>query len=192
LAVLILALIALPFQPNNFPQELSWLVAIVSILGILVGFILLEGRLITRLGRWLPSVLSPEGTGPIAKLLAAVRGCGWWAIAGAFGASMLFNLLLVGWWVAGARALGHAVTYGYMILVIPILSISLLVPSINGIGVRESIAGPLFKAAGLDASAAVVLSLLVRLLMISVSLLGGPIYLLTTVRGSRSTPKNGI
>lgn len=192
MALLILALAALPFRPDNFPQQLSWVVAFVSILGLLVGFMLLEGSLITRLGRWLPPFLSPSGKGPIAKLLAAVRGCGKGAIAAAFGASMLFNLLLVGWWVAGARALGHGVTYRYMILVVPILSISLLVPSINGIGVRESIAGPLFQAAGLATSTSVVLSLLVRVMMISISLLGGPIYLLTIVRGNRSTPRNDV
>jgi hypothetical protein len=119
--------------------------------------------------------------------MQAVQGCGWKAIAGAFGVSMIFNLLLISWWVAAAKALGEDVSYGYMTLVVPIMSLALLVPSISGIGVRESIAGPLFAAAGLAGSTAVVLSLLVRVIMLAVSLLGAPIYLLSTIRESRKS-----
>ena len=185
MALLLLALLAMPFRPPEFPDELALIVAAISLIGLMGGFILLEGSLITRLGGWLPAKLSTEGDGPVAKLMQAVQGCGWKAIAGAFGVSMIFNLLLISWWVAAAKALGEDVSYGYMTLVVPIMSLALLVPSISGIGVRESIAGPLFAAAGLAGSTAVVLSLLVRVITIAVSLLGAPIYLLSTIRGSR-------
>jgi uncharacterized protein (TIRG00374 family) len=185
MALLLLALLAMPFRPPDFPDELALIIAAISLVGLMGGFILLEGSLITRLGGWLPARLSTEGEGPVAKLMQAVQGCGWKAIAGAFGVSMIFNLLLISWWVAAAKALGEDVSYGYMTLVVPIMSLALLVPSISGIGVRESIAGPLFAAAGLAGSTAVVLSLLVRVITLAVSLIGAPIYLLSTIRESR-------
>jgi len=185
MALLLLALLAMPFRPPDFPDKLALMVAAISLIGLMGGFILLEGSLISRLGGWLPAKLSTEGDGPVAKLMQAVQGCGWKAIAGAFGVSMVFNVLLISWWVAAAKALGEDVSYRYMTLVVPIMSLALLVPSISGIGVRESIAGPLFAAAGLAGSTAVVLSLLVRVITIAVSLLGAPIYLLSTIRDSR-------
>ncbi len=185
MALLLLALLAMPFRPPDFPDRLALIIVAFSLMGLLGGFILLDGRLVTRLGGWLPVKLSTEGDGPVAKLMQAVRGCGWKAIAGAFGVSMVFNVLLISWWVAAANALGEVVSYRFMTLVVPIMSLALLVPSISGIGVRESIAGPLFAAAGLAGSTAVVLSLLVRVITITVSLLGAPIYLLSTIRESR-------
>lgn len=185
MSLLLIGLISLPFRPENFSDDLALVIALACLIGLTGGIVLLEGNLITRLGSWLPPMLSTEGDGPVAKLVRAVKGCGPKAVAGAFGVSMIFNLLLVSWWVAAAKALGHDVSFGYMMIVVPMMSIALLVPSISGLGVRESIAGPLFNAAGLADSTAVVLSLLVRVVMLVVSLLGAPIYLVTTIRDGK-------
>jgi uncharacterized membrane protein YbhN (UPF0104 family) len=180
-----MALVLLPFRPDQFPDQLALIVAVVCLAGLLAGAILIEGSLIRRIGGWLPSKLSPTGNGPVAQLMDAVQGCGWKAILGAFGVSFIFNLLLIGWWEAAARALGIEVTYVHLMLVVPILSVALLVPSIGGLGVRELIAGPLFASANLRGAEAVALSLLVWLIMRAVSLLGAPVYVAATVRENR-------
>jgi uncharacterized membrane protein YbhN (UPF0104 family) len=187
LALFLMALIALPFRPEDFPDSLALLIAAISAAGLAGGLLLFQGSLIQRLGGWLPGPLSPSGDGPVARLLQAVVGCGWPAIMRAFGISILFNLLLVAWWAVAGLALGYeGIPYTYYLLVVPILSVALLVPSISGLGVRELLAGPLFEAAGLTTAQAVALSLLVWLLMRVVSLLGAPIYILATIRENRA------
>ncbi len=190
MSLLLIGLFSLLFRPENFPDNLALIIALVCLIGLAGGAILLEGNLITRLGGWLPPMFSTEGDGTVAKLLQAVKGCGPKAVAGALWVSMVFNLLLVSWWVAAVKALGHNVSYGYMMIVVPMMSIALLVPSISGLGVRESIAGPLFYAAGLADSTAVILSLLVRVVLLVVSLLGAPIYLMTSIREGKHHAAN--
>jgi uncharacterized membrane protein YbhN (UPF0104 family) len=187
LALFLMALLLLPFRPPQFPDYLAITVATICIVGLIVGAAIFQGDIFRRFGRWLPAKLSPEGEGPVAKLFDAIQGCGWRAIASAFGVSIVFNLILVAWWEAAARALGYNIPYSYLLLVVPILSVALLVPSISGLGVRELLAGPLFSAAGLANAQAVALSLLVWLIMRAVSLLGAPIYIIATLRENRKS-----
>jgi uncharacterized membrane protein YbhN (UPF0104 family) len=182
LMLFVMALLALPFRPEGFPQPLFQLITAVSIIGIIGGIILLEGSLIRRFGGWLPGKLSPTGDGPIARLLQGVQGSGWRAVLGALAVSILFNLLLVTWWYAVGRSIGANISYFYYLLVVPILSVALLVPSLSGLGVRESLAPSLFAGAGIQDSTAVAISLLVFLVMRASSLLGAPIYIIATLR----------
>jgi len=181
----VMALLALPFRPEDFPNSLALIIATVSVSGLLASFVLLEGSLINRLTRWLPAKISPVGDGPVAKLMEAVQGCGWRAIAGALLVSGLFNLLLVGWWAAAGRALGLDVPYRHYLLVVPLLSVALLVPSIGGLGVRESMAPLLFASASVSQPEAVALSLLVFAIMRAASLIGAPVYIISTLRENR-------
>jgi uncharacterized membrane protein YbhN (UPF0104 family) len=179
LMLFIMGLLALPFRPDNFSPQETWLIALVSVAGLVAGFVLLEGSLIRRFGRWLPRKLSPVGDGPVAQLLQAVQGCGWTAVSQALIISTIFNLILATWWWLAGKALGFNISYTYYLLVIPILSITLLVPSVSGLGVRENLAPFLFAAAGLIGEEAAALSFLVFILMRVGSLFGAPIYLMT-------------
>lgn len=198
LMLFVLALVALPWRPDMLPAEQAVLVGAVSIAGLLAGAILLDGRLIYRLGRFLPARLSPAGTGTVARLLAAVRAIGWPALRGALAVSLLFNLMQIAWWWAAARALGAAIPFSYLLLVVPLLAISLLVPAIAGFGARETVATLLFDGAvvapgtaPLVAGTGFALSALVFLLERLSGLPGGPLYLWSSLRrtdpvGSRS------
>ena len=196
LMLFVMALLALPFRPENFPPELLRLVIGVSVLGLLVGAILLEGSLLRRSGRWLPSKLSPVGEGPIARVLQAVNATGWRAVGGALLVSLVFNLILTSWWWTAARALNYTIPFTFFLLVIPILSISLLVPAIGGFGPREAVATVLFDGtvvaqgmAALPDGTGFALSALVYFLQRLSGLLGGPVYLWMTVRADRPEPQ---
>ena len=182
LMLFVMALFALPFRPAGFPQDVLLLVVAVSIAGLAFGAILLEGSLIRRFGRFLPAALSPTGNGPVAKILSAVNAVGWQAIGQALGISLIFNLILALWWWSAGRALGISIPFTYYLLVIPILSISLLVPSIGGLGPREVVA-PMLFASQIAHGEAVALSLLVFFLQRLSGVLGGPIYLWMLLRG---------
>jgi uncharacterized protein (TIRG00374 family) len=190
----VMALLVLPFRPEGFSDNLTWIILISCLSGLLASLILLQGSLIRRFGSWLPGKFSPVGDGPVAKVLQAVQGCGWKAIARALGVSTIFNLMLVGWWYAAGRALGYEIPYIHYLLVVPLLSLALLVPSIGGLGVRELLAPYLFTAANLStneaAAQAVALSFLVFIIMRTASLLGAPVYIVANIRRSRlSTPE---
>ena len=184
----LVVLLVLPFRPDNFPANLTWLLAGAAVVGLVGGIVLLEGSLIRRFGRFLPGKLSPVGDGPVAKLLAAVQGCGWPAIMQAMLVSMLFNLMLLTWWWADSRALTYTVPYGYFFLAVPVMSLALLLPSVGGLGTREVLAPLLFAPAGLTSGQAVALSLLVFITLRLASLIGAPVYLWTLWRQPRQLP----
>jgi uncharacterized protein (TIRG00374 family) len=177
-----LALFALPFRPEDFPPELLYAIVIICAGGLIGGFVLLEGTLLRKISNILPPRLLKAGNDFIPKLTQAIDECGWRAIGGAMGVSILFNLLQSAWWTTTAWSLGLEISYFYMLLVVPILSLVMLIPSIGGLGVRELIAPLLFQPAGLTPEQAIALSLLVFAVERLSGLLGGPLYIYTTLR----------
>jgi glycosyltransferase 2 family protein len=177
-----LALVALPFRPQDFPPQLTWMIFVICAGGLAGGFILLEGTFLRTIESLLPERLANAGNSFIPRLTQAIDQCGWRAIGGAMGISILFNLLQGAWWTTTAWSLGLEVSYLYMLLVVPILSLVMLIPSIGGLGVRELIAPILFAPAGLTPEQAIALTLLVFFVERFSGLLGGPLYLYTTIR----------
>ena len=174
-----LALFALPFRPESFPALQANLIGSIALVGIAGGFLLMDGRLMRWLSALLPQKYRADGDGAIGNFFRAVEGCGWPAIWQALAVSLVFNLMLISWWFGASRALDLVVPFGHFFLAVPILSLSLLVPSIGGLGVRESIAPLLFGNAGISNAAAVALSLLELIVMRLSGLLGGLVYLYT-------------
>mgnify|MGYP001274496060 CR=1 FL=1 len=188
----VMALFALPWRPDNFPVWLTWFIIAGTAGGLGLLVLLMQGSWLRRLGGWLPEPLSPVGSGPIARLLQAVEGCGWRAVGGALAVSLLFNLMLALWWKTSSLALGLDVGYGYLALVVPVLSVLLLIPSVSGLGTNEMAAPTLFAAAGVTAETAVALSLLNFLAVRLSGILGAPVYLWATVRdGRRAKAQSG-
>lgn len=186
LALFAMALCALPFRPEAFPNQMALLVAGICLVGLIGGFLVLDGRFPRLFLNILPTALAR----PLNKVMAAVAGCGWTAVWGALASSLFLNLMLIGWWSAAGKSLGHDISYGYYILVVPILSVALLAPSFGGLGVREVIAPILFAGAGLNDAEAVTLSLMVFIITRVFSLLGAPIYLLSSLRNRQIVEKS--
>jgi uncharacterized membrane protein YbhN (UPF0104 family) len=192
LTLFIMALFALPFRPATFPDNLLLLVIALSVGGIIASAILLEGSLLRRFGRRLPALLSPTGDGPVARLLQAVAAVGWPALLRAMIASFVFNLILISWYWTSARALGFHVPYSFLFLVVPILSVTLLLPAIGGYGPREAVATVLFDrtvlpgmATGFPVGTGFAISTLAFLVERLSGLPGGFIYLWMILRGER-------
>ncbi|MCA9960337.1 MAG: flippase-like domain-containing protein [Anaerolineales bacterium] len=181
----VMALLLLPWRAAAIPIWLHWLIVGGTAVSLLIIALLLEHRLICRLGKWLPGPLSPVGSGLLAKVLKAVQACGLRAIISAFGVSILFNLMLASWWATTGRALDLQVPFSYYIFAVPILSIALMAPSVGGLGVRELLAPTLFAAANVPNEQAVSLSLLVFALERLSGLFGAPLYLLAHWRHQR-------
>ncbi len=181
-----LALLALPFRPEGFPPALLSIIVVICLGGLIGGFALLEGSLLRTISRWLPKKIMNAGGGFVLKVTQTVDECGWRAIGGAMAVSVLFNLLQASWWTTTAWALGLDVPYGYMLLVVPILSLAMLIPSIGGLGVREFLAPMLFAGAGLSPEQAIALTLVVFALERLSGLLGAPVYIHATLRDRKN------
>ena len=185
LALFMIGLAALPFRPENFPTTLFWQTTAVCLIGLIGGFVVLEGRLVRRVGQLLPNFLQPVWQ-KVDGVIVAVQACGWTAVWQAMGISILFNLMQIGWFAAAGLALGYQVPFSHYFLVIPFLSLAILLPSIGGLGIREGLAPLLFASAGLSSEQAIALTLLVFGIERLSGFLGAPIYILDTLRRSRS------
>ena len=185
MALFAMALFVLPFRPSDFPDELAWAIGGICLVGLLGGVALVDGRPVRALTRLLPQTWRQAGGGFIDRLALAIERCGWRALWGALLVSLLFNLIQISWWAVTGRALGLDISFSYYLLVVPIMSLALLVPSIGGLGVRENLAPALFAGAGISAEQAVALTLLVFGLERLASLLGAPVYLASILRPRR-------
>jgi hypothetical protein len=185
LALFFMALAVLPFRPAGFPVQLAWIVGAICGLGLVVGFVALDGRLLRAVIRWLPPAIQSAGEGFLGRFARAIDSCRWTALGGALLVSVLFNVIQIGWWAATGLALGLDVPISYYLLIVPLMSLALLVPSIGGLGVRENLSPALFSGAGITPEQAVALTLLVFGLERVASLLGAPIYLASSIREAR-------
>ncbi len=171
-----MGLVALPFLAAQMEAWLVWLLIAVAGGGLIVGALVLEGRLLRRITKWLPRAISLTGDGPLAQVYAAVTGCGWQAVSRAFLVSLVFNIInvLINWLCGQAVDVG--VRLGYFFAITPILSVSGLVPSIGGWGVREAVSAAVFTSVGANANVATALSISIGGVTLTAGLIGGVVY----------------
>ena len=183
MVLLLMGLVALPFLAGQVDPWLIWLLVGVASVGLVGGALVLEGHLLRRITAWLPSTLSLAGQGPLAQVYAAVTGCGWKAVAGAFAVSVGFNLIniLINWLCGKAVDVG--VDLGYFFIVSPLLSVSGMIPSIGGWGVREGVSTAVFAPIGADADVATALAISLGGVTLTTGLFGGLIYGIERLRG---------
>jgi len=186
MVLFVMGLAVLPFHASQMQPWLIWLLIGVSGGGLAAGALVLEGRFLRRLTGHLPSALSLAGQGSLAKIYAAVTNCGWRAVLGAFGVSAVFNVAnVVINWLCG-QAVGAGIGLGYFVAVTPLLSISGLVPSIGGWGVRETVSTAIFAPAGIDSNVSAALGASLGGVTLAAGLVGGVLYGLGGLRDLRA------
>jgi uncharacterized membrane protein YbhN (UPF0104 family) len=183
-----IGLIVLPFVAATMDPWLVGALIVVAGGGLIAGGLILEGRLLRRITGWLPARISLAGEGPLAKVYAAVTGCGWRAILRAIGISIVFNVMnVVINWLCG-QALGIGVDLGYFFVVTPLLSVSTLVPSIGGWGVRENVSRALFAPTGAAEDVSAALGASIGLITLASGLVGGAVHGVELLRGFLKRP----
>ncbi len=168
LVVLILmACVAVILSPQVLPQGVTWSVwgsAAVAGLGLLALPLALRLRLLPELRRQ-----------QLATMVAALRAPRALAEATAWSAFVqIANVLLV--WLIG-RGLGIDVPLPYYFIFVPMVSLLTLLPSINGMGLRENGVALFLAARGVDESLAVTLAFLWFGVFVVAGLVGGVVYL---------------
>ncbi len=181
-----MALATLPFVGDLLPWQVRWAVGGLAGGGLAAGGLLLQGRWLRRWGGWLPGPLSLTGEGILARTYDAVTACGWRAVGTAMGISLLFNTLLILINYLAARAVGMNLGLVYFFVIVPVLSVTLMLPiSVGGLGVREGLAVLLFTQAGVDQATAAAASLAVYGISAITGLFGGLLYLVQSLRDLR-------
>ena len=110
-------------------------------------------------------------------LLDAIPTYGLRPLLASFGVSLVFNTLLIVLNICFGLAVGIAVPWTYYLLFVPLISISLVLPSFGGLGVRELSYVALFTQVGVTAATATAMGLLFYAVMIGAAFIGGIFYL---------------
>jgi uncharacterized protein (TIRG00374 family) len=180
-----IALVALLGSHELVSSELRTLIAVVFV-GSLVGAGLLVQR--TWIETWghrlgLDRIL---GRFKILKeLYETVHLYGATALLRATGASVVWNLILIfGYYFLG-QAVGMEVPLGRYLLLVPVISALLMVPSIGGLGIREGATVLLFAQMGTTEAQALALAVTYDLTLVVNGLIGASIYILQGMRGAR-------
>jgi hypothetical protein len=181
----VLALAALPFGSAALPIGATLLIAALSLGVLAASALLFEGRLLRWITARLPRALSLAGEGWLARTYSVITACGRAALLKALAASLAFNL---GQTLAGVlitQALHINVSAWTLFLFMPIAAVTLLVPSLGGIGVRESAYVALFAQVGVGDAQAVAFSLGLYSIDVIPGLFGGALYLLSSALNLR-------
>jgi uncharacterized membrane protein YbhN (UPF0104 family) len=186
--LLVLFVMGLAMLPFHTALMESWLVGLLLTVaggGLVVGALILEGRFLRRLTEHLPAALSLVGQGPLAKVYAAITGCGWRAVLKALEISIIFNVVnvLVNW-LCG-QTVGAGIGLGYFFVVTSLLSVSGLIPSIGGWGIREAVSTAIFVPVGIDENVAAAIGVALGGVNLATGLVGGILYGLEGLRGLR-------
>jgi uncharacterized protein (TIRG00374 family) len=175
--------VALLLGRSSVDPRLTWTVAVLFTAGI-VGFGLLRNKaLMLRFSRLIPEVIKA----PVMDLYESFQAYDLGALFHALAASLAFNVLwigvnlLLGWSLAIEASLYH-----YLVFV-PLVSLSLLLPSVGGLGVRELTYVGLFGLVGVAEERAFALGILVYAVHVATGLIGGTIYLIQGAREYRPT-----
>jgi glycosyltransferase 2 family protein len=158
--------------------EYLWIGALVA-LGVAVPAVMaprLLPRLLSPLCRLRPGLFEPrlERLGDTLARFKDRRLQLGQAFAGAF----LVQLVLVGFFLCVASAIGAALPAFYGLIVVPVsLVVQMLPISINGFGVREAVFSYFFVQLGLGVEAGLALSLISAGLIMLFSLSGGVVFL---------------
>jgi uncharacterized protein (TIRG00374 family) len=181
----LMGLVVLPFQAATMEPWLAWMMLAVMLAVLVGGTLLIEGRFLRWLTGRLPSRLSLAGQGTLARIYAAITGCGWPAITAAFGVSVAFNLMnVVINWMCGL-AVETGISLAHFFVISTLFSIAGMIPSIGGWGVRETLSTIVFESVSDEKAAAWGVAL--NLIALAAGLVGGVVYAAEGVLGLRKS-----
>lgn len=183
LSLMMLGLVVLPFA-QGLSGWVRWLFLVFAVGGLVGGALIFQGSLLRRLTANLPGKLSLTGEGPVARIFVAVTGCGTKALLQALAYSTLFNVLNIAvHWIC-ALAVGIDLDLSFYFVLVPLLSLTLLIPiSVGGLGARDWVAQMLLAPTGVPDARVAAWTLSVWAVTAAAGLIGGVLYLWQGVAG---------
>ncbi|MEJ2151130.1 MAG: lysylphosphatidylglycerol synthase transmembrane domain-containing protein [Chloroflexota bacterium] len=177
LAVLfIIALGALPFSLSILPGHLTLLIIAVCVAGLAGWVLLLHTRVVVGILEWVDSLLKVVDLSRLVAIAETIRTLSRKAVRRAVLASFVFDLLLIGTQYVLSLAFDLGVPVLVFALFTPLSSLLLLLPSIQGLGVREPALTLLLGSVGVPPEQAVAFAVGVYSLTLSTGLVGAVYY----------------
>ncbi len=178
----VMGLVAWPWVRQALPPREGYFLLLVSAGGLVATALFFQRRLMARLLRLLPKFVRSK----VEALYTAIYTCGTQALWKALAISTLFNLVLFGVNYYLARALGVRLPLLYFAAFMPILSLSMLIPSVGALGTREGAYILLFGAAGVPQHVALAMSLAFYTINILTGAIGAALYAIVALRDLRT------
>ena len=182
IVLFVMGLLALPLTYRSLPRQEALGLLLTAILGLVAAWTLFRRSLATCVLRLVPGKLR----GRLQSLYDAVHKCGSQALWQAMAVSALFNITLFGLNYFIAKALGLDIPFMYFVAFMPVLSLSMLLPSVGALGTREGAYVLLFGAAGVAEPMAMAMSLSFYLINVLTGSIGAALYAVEAVAGLRS------
>ncbi len=181
-----MGLASLPLAQRSLPREQIIVLALASALGLVGPWLLLQQNLADRILRLMPQGLRCRAQ----SLYDAVHTSGTQALWKALLISVLFNVILFILNFLIALGLGMRVPFLYFVAFMPLLSLSLLLPSVGALGTRESAYVLLFGNAGVDEPMAIAMSLSFYFINVCTGIIGALLYALNSITELRADDKS--
>lgn len=183
-----IALVTIVTGAVPMPSNIILMATAVSVVGITGWVLIVHTPVIERILRWLAARIHGIGLDHVADFAETLRAIDRAAVWKAILASLTFNLLLITCYFLMSRAFGIQLPWITFAVVVPLSSVLLLLPSIQGVGVREPTLMFLLGSVGVDGGHAVAFALGVYMQTLSTGLVGAiyyAIYSLTSVGRKR-------
>jgi len=184
----ITGLLALPFTYRTLPQGEVILLLVASGGGLIATWVLFQERLAHRVLKVVPGKLR----GKLESFYQAIHTCGTQALGKALAISLVFSgvLFLMNYLIA--LALDTRIPFLYFVAFMPVLSLSMLLPSFGALGTREGAYVLLFGRAGVSEPVAIAMSLTFYLINVITGLIGGALYALNALGGLRASEQQEL
>ncbi len=181
----IIGLLTLPFGRAAIPLQTALVIAVVAAVGVIGGWVVMG----TPLLPWLGGRIRLPGQEKLERFYRAVSGCGYPALGKACGISLIFNLVNIAASYVIALGLNVHLPLSVFFMFTPVISLSLMLPSVGGLGVREETFRRMFGTVGVPGGTAVAMSLTNYLLQpVIPGLIGGLLYAIDGLLGLRGEP----
>jgi uncharacterized protein (TIRG00374 family) len=182
IGLLSVALTALAFGYQNLPPDTALGIALLATSIMVVAIILVQGSMVIRLVSVLPDILAKFHDNWLKPFTQAMTGLDSRPLILAIALSAVNTLLTTFNHFMVAIAVGIQVGIGLFFIVSPTVNLSLILPTISGLGLREIGYQFLLEPHGVAASVAVALGIGVYISRLSASLIGGLYYLLSDLK----------
>lgn len=174
-------LLALPFTYQSLPRDEVVLLLVASSGGLIATWVLFRQELAGRVLRAIPARFRAK----LEALYQAIHICGTEALWKGLAISVAFSAILFVMNHLIALALDTHVPFLYFVAFMPILSLSMLLPSFGALGTREGAYVLLFGTAGVSQPIAIAMSLLLYLISVLTGVIGGVLYAINALTGLR-------
>ena len=183
--LLAMALLALVASSELVRPDVRILI-VAAFLGCLIGVALLfQRRWIEAWGRRLRLDRLLGRFKVLRDIYTSFHVYGGVALLRATLASIVWNVILIVSYRLLGEAVGIDLSIGYYLLLVPVISVLLLIPSVGGLGVREGATMLLFSRAGVAESQALALAVAHDATLIVTALIGSSIYIFQGLVGVR-------